>query len=465
MSEHDEQRPMTRRERRMREMGLLTEEQPTVTVEAADTAAETEVTEPPAAAVPEDQPAAQDPPAEQTEISPYNEDGTLRTRAEMRALRAQAEAEEAEAEEAQVDDAAPTQQFTVSDLIEAEASAEETSFEELVEEAVVEEAVVEEVSVEEDSVEEVSVEEVALESVEEVPEVPEAAPEADPQPKRFGWRRGKRDRQEAAAEAPVEEAADQPTEALETHEASAPETEAGEETEHMVDVAPIFDEIPDAKPDVLPDGGVAPEAAVPVADPDEEEAQATKAEYSFPDIQPPEEWRSVFDDPGSRRPGDPEEASSEADFDALIERAVAQEGTTASTGASALIMPSNGDDTGGLAGPLGTTGELFVTGSIELPQALAETGGHTDVHDSLRIEPVVTEGDHGYAASDTDVSGPAPVAAKSAVSARMPSDMPFVAAHSKETSKLPLILSLTGGGLLIVVIGLGVWAWQSGALG
>src|SRR5690606_24916676 len=109
-----------------------------------------------------------------------------------------------------------------------------------------------------------------------------------------------------------------------------------------------------------------------------------KESYSFPDIQPPEEWRSVFDDPASRVV--PEQGSG-GDFDDLISRAVAQEGATGTTNTSALILPSMPDDTGGLSGPIGATGELYVTGSIDLPKSLGETGGHASIHDSIELDP------------------------------------------------------------------------------
>jgi hypothetical protein len=43
--------------------------------------------------------------------------------------------------------------------------------------------------------------------------------------------------------------------------------------------------------------------------------------------------------------------------------------------------------------------------------------------------------------------------------------MPVVAKPTKERSKLPLVLSLTGGGLLIAVIALGAWGASNGFFG
>lgn len=453
MSEHDEQRPMTRRERRLREMGQSPETQP-VEILQPDPEMETEPT-------PTSEPAPA-PQTEQTqvEISPYNEDGSLRTRAEMRALRAQADqAAPAAAEpdpeptpqpepEPAVDDVPPTQPFTIGDLIEAEAGAEETPFEEVVDPTAQ------------------PTESMQPEPAEADPVEPEPAPDpepepAEPKPKRFGWRRSKRAEAAAAAEAEVAEPAveteavadaqhvETPKAAEEIEEADVEVDviEAAPAEEPAVDVAPIFDEIPEAEP---------------VTDADAQPQASEKTEYSFPDIQPPEEWRSVFDDPVSRSVGD---SNEKGDFDSLIERAVAQEGSAGSSNTAALIMPSSHDDTGGLTGPLGATGDLFVTGSIELPKSLAETGGHSEIHDSIKLTPVVPRAATELPSPPAAADGPTPMAAKSAVSARMSSSEPLVGAPRKDSSKLPLILTLTGGGMLIVVAGIGVWAWQSGVFG
>lgn len=204
-------------------------------------------------------------------------------------------------------------------------------------------------------------------------------------------------------------------------------------------------------------------AAEPATDADETEAARNTgtdtAGYSFPDIQPPEEWRSVFDDPA--RAANITAPGESGDFDDLISRAVAQEGSTGGTGASALILPSHPGETGGLTGPLGATGELFVTGSIELPKSMGETGGHSGIHDSIDFDPFLT-GETPDAITSTSESGPMPVSARSAVSARRRPEVPVVAEPTKDRSKMPLILALSGGGLIVVVIGVVVFAATQG---
>lgn len=200
------------------------------------------------------------------------------------------------------------------------------------------------------------------------------------------------------------------------------------------------------------------EDAVDSADIDE--APAAPQAYSFPDIAPLDEASSVFDDPSLRgivRPATPETGET-SDFDELISRAVAQEGAASATNTSALIMPTL-PETDQIAGPLGETGELFITGSFSLPKSLVETGGHESLLDTVGEDP-----DALFAADQrTDVAaGMQPVSAVRAVSARGAASGLAVAEPEKEKRKLPMVLIAVGGGLVLVVAGLVVWAFASG---
>lgn len=526
MSEHDEQRPMTRRERRMREMAQdgavsTAEENAADQVSEPEAAPEAPAPADPAPEAPAAEAAGPEAPEPELEISPYNEDGSLRTRAEMRALRAQALAgqEETAVEEAAVE--TPVVEAPVVEEPAAEAVTTETVEAVVIEEAVaVEEPAVEDAVVAEEvaPVEEVVAEqEVPVEPFEDLQAAPPTQPfsleevfeaenvplteepgaaepvntepmntepmgtepigtdaepvvapaPTEPEGKRRFWRRNKA---AAPVEAPVEEPvveavveeppAAEPAPAVEElfeADAATVETEGHEAADTVaVDVAEVE----------AADTVEAADAAGDAVDAAQEAVGSEKQnlEYSFPDIQPPEEWRSVFDDPASRTVEDAGQPSG--DFDTLIERAVAQEGAAASSNTAALIMPTHPEDTGGLAGPLGSTGELFITGSIELPKSLAETGGHSGIHDSIKMEPLTAPESSGdLPVGPGSAAGPTPVSAKSAVSARLPQDMPVVAKPAKETNKLPMILTVSGGVLLAAVAGLGVWGWMNGMFG
>ncbi|MEB4616076.1 hypothetical protein OOT08_15655, partial [Leucobacter sp. M11] len=206
-----------------------------------------------------------------------------------------------------------------------------------------------------------------------------------------------------------------------------------------------------------------PAEAEPVAEP---EAPAL-AEYSFPDIAPLEEERSVFDDPSTTTLTsipDPLTQQSgvdtSADFDDLISHAVAAEVSGSNTGA--LILPAM-PDTGDLTGSLNDTGEIYITGSIELPKSLGETGGHARLFDTVETDDDHFAEDTG-ASTDVPDDGTAPVSATRAISAQA-SNNAIVTPATTKGNKLPLILSISGGGLLLAVIGLFIWGATNGMFG
>lgn len=186
--------------------------------------------------------------------------------------------------------------------------------------------------------------------------------------------------------------------------------------------------------------------------------------YSFPDITPLDDGQSIFDDPAIQVIGGaPAQRGSSLDnghdFDELITRAVAQESATRTTNTSALILPVM-PETDSLAGPLGETGELFITGSFDLPKSLSETGGHASLHDSIDAE---TFDELGFI-EPTPTGAMAPVSASRAVSARA-NQGPLVAEATKDKSKMPVVLIATGGVLVLGATGLIIWAATSGLFG
>ncbi|MEJ6489300.1 hypothetical protein PQI23_06165 [Leucobacter sp. USCH14] len=517
MSEQEEQRPLTRRERRMRDLGE------TGAMDLSEIGDESGDAPQPTA------PAARPATEADIEISPFHPDGTPRSRREMRQLREEALAalapheaadplehtastsaveEEIVAEPLEESDAAnetddpevvtaepasdepdfdtlmspPTEPFTVEELREAESSEQVPSVEP---------------DPRDDQVSAAAAP--GAESVESSAPLEQTEPDAPSKSKRrFPWQRSKQTDASGAeaAEVPAETLADEPvdaaptsepetrveTEAIEAELVDEDRAQAGSDAETTVlDAAPPVApaEAPEDLPTAAPETAMLPtqseaddaqEASLP-ADPSAAPAPGAETaasphqreNYSFPDIAPPEEWRSVFDDPSGRQvPDQGESATRDGDFDDLISRAVAQEGSTSSTGTSALILPSMPEDTGGLTGPLGATGDLYVTGSLKLPKSIGETGGHSALHDSIEMDPIT--GDQVQHRDDSG-EGPAPVSARHAVSARVDSGIPVVAKPTREKSKLPLVLSLTGGGLLIVVVGLGAWGASNGFFG
>lgn len=419
------ERPLTRRERRLREMG-----ESGLVPSLPETEGQPEVEAPAAEA-----PVAPVPPADdEIEISPVNEDGTPRSRREMRMLREQALAARAAA--------TPAAEAVLLDEETPEIEADSTPATSVAEES----AATEESSAAAESTALKSTDETEGDDAEDASDLESRL--AETQPLTLDELRELQEESQRESDVTEGEAAARvaPEPASDTVEpVSEAAKTAAEPVEHVVgpeagaqagdEESPTTSEEPQAKP---------------------EEPQKS---YSFPDIAPLDESVSVFDEPVQHAPA-PAAELSRGDFDDLISRAVAQEGAASATNTSALILP-NLPDTGELSGPIGETGELFITGSIELPKSLGETGGHTPLHDSAGPDPLEELGLDAIPTSGDPIS---PVAASRAVSARSAAG-PVVAQETKEKSKLPLVLILTGGGLVVAVGALLIWGASAGMFG
>lgn len=359
---------------------------------------------------------------------------------------------------------APTEPFSLEDLREAEGAPEGAvpTVSELVEEPPSEDQPV-------------------TESLEEAPvEVAAGKPKS-----RLPWRRSKSKSKNAAPKTEAhDEASDDATADADLSEAAAGDDSGSDESQQSSAVtdgqadAGIAEQVElaesaraDEEAGVLSEiveESAAADSSVEEAEPNSSEAESKRPKqgYSFPDIVPPEEWRSVFDDPSTRVvPSTPraEQAQSTGGFDDLISRAVVEEGGTDGSNTAALILPSMPQD-GGLSGPLGGTGELFVTGSIDLPKSIGETGGHSSLHDSIEMDPVDEEPGSPQAPMPSESDG-GPVSARRAVSAVSQTGVPTITEVKKDRSKLPLVLSVTGGTLVLGVGALVVWGATNGFFG
>lgn len=450
MTDQDESRPLSRREIRLREMaaaGVAPEETPAPqeAVAAGDTATDA---------------------SDDIEISLFDETGRQRSRRELRALREQALAERAAAQQ------------EAASAVEAEPEPEP----EMVEpdpaqaEAVEPERDPDPVEVEPEPVEP------EPEPAAEGPHAEEAQPElvlpetvafdviADQQPEPANdfaalLHEIAAENASALSEAEVFAEPDrgpQPEIAAEPQVQAEPEVEPEAQTEPDAPAEPEIQAEPEIEAETVVEAEAAPAAAA--EDFEAHDYAAPSQGYSFPDIAPLDEGQSIFDDPalqvmnaqGAQTGPDTGDGRG---FDDLITRAVAQEGAASSTSTSALILPSM-PETDGLSGPLGETGELFVTGSFELPKSLSETGGHAALHDSVEADPL---DELGFAEA-TPTGMMAPVSASRAVSARSVQGA-FVAEATKDKSKMPVVLIATGGVLVLGAAGLIVWAAASGLFG
>lgn len=117
------------------------------------------------------------------------------------------------------------------------------------------------------------------------------------------------------------------------------------------------------------------------------------------------------------------------------------------TTANALILPSI-PTTGLATSPLTSTGEVMVTGSIDLPKSLGATGQHPDHFDSSDIDRLFEESDAAPA-----TSGVAPVRASKAVATHT-STRGMITPPKARGNKLPVVLAVTAAFLAVGVAAL-----------
>lgn len=138
----------------------------------------------------------------------------------------------------------------------------------------------------------------------------------------------------------------------------------------------------------------------------------------------------------------PEEQSEP--FDQLLSRGGAARGVP--TTSNALILPTLPDQ-GAIGGtPLAPSGEIMVTGSIDLPRSYGATGVHPSQIDSSDVDRLFDQ------VEDATGTGAAPVSATRAISTQGGSRT-MLAPPTKEGMNVPLVLAVTAGVLALGVVG------------
>lgn len=112
---------------------------------------------------------------------------------------------------------------------------------------------------------------------------------------------------------------------------------------------------------------------------------------------------------------------------------------------NALVLPAF-PQTGPLTGPVSRTGEILLTGSIDLPRSLGLNGMNPGRYDRPDIDAVIDAGDREDSAPDS-----APVRAIRAVSTHT-SSQGIINTKRPKGSSLPMILSITAGVMAVGVI-------------
>ena len=112
-----------------------------------------------------------------------------------------------------------------------------------------------------------------------------------------------------------------------------------------------------------------------------------------------------------------------------------------------------------VTGALNATGEIIITGSIDLPRSLGATGSQARI-DNSDIDRLLEQGDAESAETDA-----APVRASRAISTHTSTRSVVLAASQPASSKLPLILGIGGGILGAGIIGVVIAGFATGILG
>jgi hypothetical protein len=132
-------------------------------------------------------------------------------------------------------------------------------------------------------------------------------------------------------------------------------------------------------------------------------------------------------------------------FDQIMSRGISAGGIPTTT--NALILPSIPHQ-GATSGPLTSTGEIMITGSIDLPRSLGATGQHPNLYDSSDMDQMLEQLDE--AGHNSDVS---PVSASRAVSTHA-STRNVMAPPPRRGLTLPTVLTITAGVLAFGVLAL-----------
>ncbi|MGN7801039.1 hypothetical protein [Leifsonia sp. 22587] len=178
----------------------------------------------------------------------------------------------------------------------------------------------------------------------------------------------------------------------------------------------------------------APEEPAAVAAP-EEPAEDTSAQERRPFTPPTGHWSTAAELEDQNQP--------------ITTRNVAQ--STAATTTNALILPVIPQpDT---KAPLTSTGEILVTGSIDLPRGMGATGAHPDRIDSSDIDRLLDGEENEFNTSEVQ-----PVRASRAISTHT-STRGVITPPKKRGNALPVVLMVTAGVLAVGVIGLLVAAY------
>ncbi|MCU1422752.1 MAG: hypothetical protein JWN36_2403 [Microbacteriaceae bacterium] len=113
---------------------------------------------------------------------------------------------------------------------------------------------------------------------------------------------------------------------------------------------------------------------------------------------------------------------------------------------NALVIPSLPSEE--LLRPLGSTGEILITGTIDLPRSMGSTGAHPERYDHSDVDAFLEASDREDAVNNDS----APVRAIRAVSTHTGAGAIIEAGKPSSGSRVPLILAISGAAIAVGVV-------------
>lgn len=233
--------------------------------------------------------------------------------------------------------------------------------------------------------------------------------------------------------------------------ADATDAEAPEDSESPAD-APELEEHEPAVADAERAESVADGTAA--GEPDESVAEEAVAEEAVADDVVAEEAERAFVNPllGAGLLAGAERETNEPSFDQILARSA----TGAVGTSSALILTTTGDAP--IIAPVAETGEMLVTGTLNLPEGLGSHGFPLGSADGKEVDAVLIDGELPAHSS------PTPIAASAAISTvKGPGEVIRPPAPEKG-NRLMMALAITAGVLALALVGVLILAFVTGVL-
>lgn len=155
---------------------------------------------------------------------------------------------------------------------------------------------------------------------------------------------------------------------------------------------------------------------------------------------------------GAARPFGHWSTQDGSDDELVIEHALSRDiGGTGAVTTHALVLPSIPDAGEPLLSPLTSTGEVMVTGIVELPRSYGSTGAHPALFDHPEVDALLDDADR----EDSDSGGHAPIRATRAVSSSA-STTSMIGTERTPRSRVVIVAGIIIGG--VVLVAAATWA-------